>query len=46
MVRNKQQITEEQQEKLRNKQQMLQNIEEIVAIYKLYKKEQQKENVP
>lgn len=45
MLKSKKDITEEQQEKLRNKQAMQQNIEEIVSIYKLYKKEAQKENV-
>ncbi len=38
-LKNKVKITEEQQEKLRNKQSMQQNIDEIISIYKLYKKE-------
>lgn len=36
MVKNKQKITEEQQEKLKNKQSMQVTIDEIISIYKLY----------
>lgn len=47
-MRNKQQITEEQQEKLKNKPLMIKEIEDIVGIYKVYKREREsreKENV-
>lgn len=47
LVRNKQQITEEQQEKLKNKSLMIKEIEDIVGIYKIYKREceqREKEN--
>lgn len=46
-MRNKQQITEEQQEKLKNKPHMIKEIEDIVGIYKVYKREceqREKEN--